>query len=104
MKKVAGKCQCPFLFYYGFYRHRCLRCGNIANAVQPPSDGCNDKEVKVGSYTMPPAGGLPAGGSSSLLPVGRGAIAAPLPEMAGAGLSTSIAEMAGVILSNLTNC
>jgi hypothetical protein len=51
MKKVAGKCQCPFSFYYGFYRQSCSRCGNIANDVQPPSDGCNDKEVKVGSYT-----------------------------------------------------
>jgi hypothetical protein len=76
---------------------------NIANAVQPPSDGCNDKEVKVGSYTMPPAGGLPAGGSSSLLPVGRGAIAAPLPEMAGAGLLTLIEKVAATMCI-LANC
>jgi hypothetical protein len=30
-----------------FYRQSCRRCGNIANDVQPPSDGCNDKQVKV---------------------------------------------------------
>ena len=34
----------------------------------------------------------------------RGATAAPLRVMADAGLSKPIAEMVGVILSNLTNC
>ena len=48
------------------YRQRCARYGDIANDVQPPSDGCNDKQGKSKNRRLAPQAArweFPAGGS-----------------------------------------